>query len=458
MLYAPVAVDEPCPFEGGPDDDRGIGALLDQKAYRVTFENADEPCCEPVDVIIADCRTATPALGQVIGALETLRLRHPESIFLILIEPELIWDARLELKRFGTLCPIGERADLVIPRLDRLLENLALADECGERLKTLSSLNRSTVQGNILHMSKKAMRVLVSGAPSPVTLRAMKSLAGEAFRVTAAISVPQTIRYLELNIFDCLVIMPGDKTATYTGLIKMLRRNDRTRNLPILVIPDRADETTPLVSTRFMAQGADTILHAPDTEKALTAEVTAFSRRSRLTSSMKSFLRKAASCDGSGKDVVADLPFFEHHLERLCARAADTGKPLCLSAFKLNYRSGSKVSHTAFTQALKYAQMIIRDTDLMTAVRDDIFLVAQPGLTHGEASRRQQNIAEVLQEIVLDDHPSAKADHVMVETSTVRLDTGETAEQLIARCFREFRPITVKTPVAAPRPQLKVVR
>lgn len=458
VLYVPVAVDDPCPFENGPHDDRGISALLESRTYRVSMNAAK--LIGPIDIIVADCRTMQPEPGRITAEFKKLRERHSESIFLILIEPDMCWEARLQLKRYGTLCPIGDRADLIVSRLDRLMENLALADECGERLKTLSALNRNNVQGSILETSGSPMRVLVSGAPSPVTLRAMKSLDTDEFRVTAAMSVPQTVRYLELNIFDCLVLLPGERTATYTGLVKMLRRNDRTRGLPILVIPERADGSQIAASSRFMAQGADTVLYAPDTEKALTCEVTAFARRNRLTASMKQFLRKAVSADGDGANLVADLAFFEHHLDRQCERSTETGKPVCLSAFRLKYQSGRRISASAFEQALKYAQMIIRDTDLITSVRDDLFLVVQPGLGQIEAQRRQHNIAEVLQEIILDDQSFDEDDVLIVETSTVLYDAGEPSEALLSRAFRTLQAMPQRRqPIEQPKkPRLTIVR
>ncbi|GGD03378.1 hypothetical protein [Aquisalinus flavus] len=458
ILYAPIALYDACPFEDGPVEDRGIDALLNSRTYLVHQEGDVPEGAMMIDVIVADCRALQPDMGAVSARFTALRRAHPESIFLILIEPELAWDIRLWLKRYGTLCPLGERADLVTSRLDRLLENLALADECGERLKTLSALNRTAVSGSILNTSSKPMRVLVSGAPSPVTLRAMKSLSSGDYQVTAAMSVPQTMRYLEAQAFDCLVILPGDRTATYTGLVKMLRRNDRSRSLPILVIPERADAAT--AGCRFMAQGADTVLSAIDTEKALTTEVTAFARRNRLTASMKQFLRKAASTDGKGLNLVCDLPFFENHLDRQCHRATETGKPLCVSAFKLKYSSGRILSSKGFRQALKYVQMMMRDTDLITAVRNDVFLISQPGLGTVEATRRQQNIAAVLQEIILEDAPGAGGDALVLEASTVQYRPAEMADGIIARAFQTLNivPPRQTPPPQVEKPRLKIVR
>lgn len=440
VLHAAVAPADYSPFEDGPEDTADIVSYLTDRGYRVSLDDGSGTRVHPVDVIIADCRAETFDHAPVCARFAALRRNHPESVFLILIDPDLGWDSRMALKRYGTLCPVGERADLIVPRLDRLLENLTLADECGERLKTLSSLNRSAGGGSILETNSKPLQVLMAGAPSPVTLRAMRSMKEGGFDVVAAMSVAQTARYLESDRFDCLVVLPGNRVATYTGLVKMLRRNDRTRTLPILVIPERADQRGRTTGTRFMAQGADTILTAEDAEQALNSEVTAFARRNRLTASMKQFLRKAASVDGTGQSLVSDLTFFERHLHRLCDRADNASKPLCLSAFKLTHADGSRLSQRLFDQAIAYAQMIIRETDLIAAVRQDIFLVSQPGLIASEAARRQANIADVLQEIAFESDNGAGSERLALSTSTVQYAPGEGSRTLISRAFRRMAP------------------
>ena len=113
------------------------------------------------------------------------------------------------LKKFGQIVAIGDNIDLLLPRLCALVDSLNMADECGERIKTLAMMKKSMPGELALKTKTGKLEVLIAGAPAPITLRVLQSLQRQEFNVSAAITVKQALGYLETKQFDCLVLLPG---------------------------------------------------------------------------------------------------------------------------------------------------------------------------------------------------------------------------------------------------------
>ncbi len=410
------------------------------------------------DIVIIDARSVKTVTENHFARIDGLKHQHPEASLMVVTDIAAPYGLRQSLKQYGIVCAIGQEPELLLPRLERLLENLALADECGERLKTLSSLNKSFEAQTSLRPSSADMRVLVAGTPSPLSLRTFSSLKKAGFKVTAAISVPQTIRYLENGSFDSLVMLPGNKAAVYSSLIKLLRRNDKTRTLPVLVLSEELTETSDEAGYRYLTQGADLVLAGRDEEEAIMSEVKAFAKRNRLTKSMRQFLRKSVMPDRSTKSLACDLPFFETHLARQCSSSKMSGRHLCLSVFQLKTVRDHPPSPTVCRQAVSYAEMMIQDTDLMTVVRNDLILISQPGKAIIDANKTRKRIVSLLQELKFKTALATDAyEDLSIASSTVLYGLEEKPEEMITRALKTLtelpRPVTKK-----PRPLLTLVQ
>lgn len=395
----------------------------------------------PVDIILVDCRGEDFNYNFDPAFLDDLRKQSLESVFMFLTDLSVPATLRQKVKKYGSICATGQHLELLSIRLGRLLDSLALADECGERLKTLLLLTKGNSDTGGLRTSSKKLCVLIAGTPSPLSLRAMKSLDQKDIKLYAAITIPQTIRYLEEHSFDCLVLLPGQKTASHISLIKLLRRNGRTQKLPILVMHDHmalSDEPEK-INAKYLYQGADLILDSHDSDQPLVREVAAFSRRSRLTKSMQQFLRKSIKTDNDNRKFSCTIPFFETHLARQCASAQKSGKPLCLSAFRLRALSGHAVSSHMQTQALSYIDLIAQDIDLVTAAQHDIVLISHPFTTPSEAQKISTRIKSVLQDISFKGgKKSGHKTRLVVAHNTVLLNQTEMPEQLITRALQNL--------------------
>jgi hypothetical protein len=456
----------------------GTGHHADQKAQVLYLalggQASDEECLEllhrnyfgvhetapatKIDVLLIDTRGLLSICDEHLIFLKDLRQTHAEASFLFIADIDLPFSSRKALKRFGVISATGDSPDLMIDRLDALVESLALADECGERIKTLASLKQKPAAKLALKSRTDNLRVLIAGSPSPLMLRILRSLQKQPFQISAALSVKQAISYIETTFFDCLILLPGVEHARYTSMIKLLRRNNRTKEMPVLVIPDIAEhDNLDMFGKKFLTQGADLIVADHDAENGLMSEVTQFSKRRRLTRSMKQFLRKSATQEKSVALRMCDIPFFENHLARQCQSSSRSRKSLCLSAYRVKTRSGAPLKSRHFKQAATYASAILRDIDLMTSLSDEIMLVSHPACNFVEAERQRKQIVRLIQDIKFRHGKTDDTELLIVESSAVRFDGEELPERLITRAFQtisqvdadELRP---RKPVKAKKP------
>ncbi|WP_306249507.1 hypothetical protein [Parvularcula sp. IMCC14364] len=431
--------------------DETYAELLTDNLYKVLTAK-DLSAETDADILLLDGRHLASLAQESTAALQSLKEQHPKSAVMIIISPETRSELRQALKQHGTLCASGNKPELLLPRIKRLLENLSLADECGNRLKTLASLNRYSSANSPLHTEAKPVRVLVTGPASAVLLRVFSSLEQESFEVTAAMSVPQTTRYLETCAFDALVIVPGGKGKVYASLIKLLRRNDRTRTLPIIVFSGINLHGSGQPAYHYLKQGADTVLPESDIEKSALPEVQAFARRNRLTKSMRQFLRQSVQSETRPKQLICETDFFENHLARQCANSRNTTRSLCLSAFRLRSAGDRQPARQTCKQAVSYMDMVINDTDLITVISDDLILLSQPATSLVDARQTRQKIVNLLHEIRFQSSFAGQAyEDLYVDSSTVSYGESETPEDMIARALNTLeksqRPAPEQGPV-----------
>ncbi|MCI5046188.1 MAG: hypothetical protein MRY59_01705 [Aquisalinus sp.] len=436
--------------------DPAYTSLLSENRYHVLSVRSGSDKTE-ADVLLIDCRHLDRYRDIDAIAIQDLKQQYADSAVMLVTSPECTGSMRSQLKKHGTLCASGDRPELLLPRINRLLENLSLADECGNRLKTMASLNRHGKTQSPLHADTKPVRVLVTGPASVVLMRVMSSLEQENFEVTAAISVPQTTRYLEAQSFDALVVVPGGKGKIYSSLIRLLRRNDRTDSLPIIVFSGINLHGSGQPAYHYLKQGADTVLPENDIETSMLPEVRSFARRNRLTKSMRQFLRQSVHSETRPSQLICETEFFEHHLGRQCATSRDTTRSLCLSAFRLRAQDEQIPARQTCKQALSYIDMVIKDTDLVTVISDNLVLLSQPATSVVDAEETRQKIVSLLQEIRFQSNFAGKAyEDLFVDASTVRYRLDEAPEEMIARALntleKSSRPMPQK-----PAPRLTVV-
>lgn len=351
------------------------------------------------DLAVADFRGTGLAPDEICGHAATIREQTSGSKapLLFLVDARAGYAARAACKKFGAVFACGDKPEDGIRKILGHLESFTLLEECANRLKTLKALNQPLEglrEGS--DTPNGIVRVLMTGPAGAHALTTLSQLEQAGFDVCAAMTSQQAMRFLEAEDFDCLVLTPDAWPATLVSLVKLLRRNERARDLPVIVLPDGEGGDLETLAARFIGGGANILLSPAEAPAVLKSEVRALARRSRLKKSLRSFLRKTACTRPDMPGRLSDQGFFRLHFARQQETARLRNKPLSLSAIEISGPDGHLLPPRVLSEACEYVEMLLQDVELMCQSDGRTLLLSHPGLTEREAARNTGNITEVL--------------------------------------------------------------
>lgn len=394
-------------------------SLLKSDALQVTRFNRHENLTDPYDLAIADFRQSDLAVEEIAGFAASFKEMTSAIPLLFLLDATMPYAARAACKQYGATVNCTNSAADAVTRIISHIDNFNLVEECSDRLKTLRDFKAVLSEISFLPQQNDRMKILMTGVPSPNVLAGIQSLKNAGHDVMAAMSSQQTLRYLEQQQFDCLLLVPGRHPATFISLVKLLRRNDHCRDLPILSISGKRDEDTDIIRQRFISSGADVALTSHDADKVLAGEVTSMSRRARLRRNLRQFLLKASGPTSDAETRISELDFFEYHMQKLVVSSQQSGRALSLSAIQLETETGQALTPGILSQAIGYAEMMLKEVEMMTQISDRIFLVSHPGITQKEAEQNIRNILTILAKLQFRDRNSGNICTPKMAMSTI---------------------------------------
>ncbi|MEO1135987.1 MAG: diguanylate cyclase [Pseudomonadota bacterium] len=342
-------------------------------------------------------RQVTDEKAKALATL--LRKSAPECAILIIIDPFIDEQIRKTLRKHGELIAMQTQPDGLIERCRKTIRLRNIAEETGERLKTLASLNRLS-QFPPIAAPAMPLRVLIAGAPGPAALAAVNALVASVEKCVCVFSAGQALRATETASFDAAIFLPAQRNDPLLSLARSLRRHPKHASMPIIFPINDPDEAAALSK-----RGASDFLLTSHIASELCAKVQVSARRARLLKSMRRFLQ---TCEGEGiRDMASGaftVDFLAEHGARLCARADQHGRPLAIGTIFLEKDGAGSLKNTSDKQALHQATRLInrvtRAEDVAVRVASDTFILLMPATTEENAAKAGLRIQGVLENTV----------------------------------------------------------
>lgn len=422
-------------YIGGAEDARAALTLPFSDAGYALVSQEDGA---GADLGLIDLRGKTVTAKKAQAIAKLLRRKSPESSVIIAIDPYLDASARKALRRHGELVAIGAKPDALITRCRQVLRLRNIAEEAGERLKTLASLSRLNEFPPVA-APPRALRVLIAGEAGAMALTAINAMSPVTEQCICVFSAGQAMRAIDSARFDCAVFLPTRENDPLMSLAKALRRHPKHSSLPIifpLYDPDDADE--------FSKRGAADFILTNHAASDLAPKMQIAARRARLLKTMRRFL---TACEG---DSVRDPSsgaftgtFLSEHGARLCARADQTGRPLALIGLKIAMSaqdSGEpEPGRRALHQAARIINRVTRAEDTTARIAADTFLVLAPATTERHAEQAALRIKGVMENTVFRSSDDQRLYGVKLEAAAIARPSGFCIEECVALTLKALQ-------------------
>lgn len=440
-------------YVGGDNDARLALSMRFQDAGYALLAQEDET---PADLGLIDLRGRTVSGQKARSIAGALRKRSPESSLVIIIDPYIDEVARNTLRRHGELVVLLDKPDALIERCGQILRLRNIAEEAGERLKTLASLSRLNEFPPIAAPALP-LRILIAGKAGPVALDAINALSNVCEQCVCVFSAGQAMRAIENQRFDGAIFLPMQENDPLMSLARALRRHPKHASLPVifpLFDPDHAED--------YVKRGAADFILTNHVFTDLSTKVKLSARRARLLKSMRRFLQ---ACEGDGvrdpRSGAFTAMFLSEHGARLCARADQTGRNLSIVAIRLRTVAGDLIEPTqhnssALQQAARLINRVTRAEDTAVRITPDTFLVLAPSTTEANAATAALRIQGVIESSVFRGAADADVYSVNADVVACARPEGLCIEETVAFALTILRdqcsaPDTIKMTVPAPQ-------
>lgn len=398
-----------------------------------------------VDLAIIDIaeRDLSPKAVEALSA--AVRRAAPEALIVFRASVELAVAERGHLRRTGELVFAEAGADWLVAACRNRIRLRNIAEETGERLKSVAATAR-LAEFPPIETSSAAPSVLVAGAPSPLALAALSAADRAAADIVAALSPQQMLRALDARNFDCVVVAPEGAHDPFVSLARALRARKRWQDTPFLMAAGGDYAHAASEAARFAADATREEHIMED----LGQRIVAVARRGRLAAAMRRFL---GACAGDGvRDRLSGAfasPFFAAHGERLFARAEATGRPYALVAARLDLNTGSEgpASARALSDAARHIRRATRTEDFVSRLGHDTFVAILPATGVDDAELVARRVEGVVSHALFQE-PNGRPFSVAVTAVASPRRRGDRIEEALAAVLSELRR---KTPKRAER-------
>ena len=418
-------------------DDKSLAELTTSfEAAGYVLQSAD--MAKHADLALVDLRGRNIAGKKAIAIANLLRRKSPECSLFFIIDANLDLPGRNALKRHGEIICIARDATPLIERCRNMLRLRNIAEETGERLKSLASLSR-LVEFPSIATSDARPHVLVAGQPGGPALSVINAVNNIAEQCVCVLSVGQAMRALEHGSFDCAIFLPSDENDPLFSLARALRRHPKHNTLPIVHVADE-----PTDAALFAGKGAREFILSAHIPQDLAGKTQLLARRARLTRTMRGFLQ---ACTGEG---VRDAPsgaftttFLTEHGARLCARADQTQRPISAAVIELSTdKSGAEniePGRRALHQATRLINRVTRAEDVVARIAANTFLILTPATNEAAAAAIALRIEGVLESTVFRGAKDEEIFAVRAQTAACARTPGFCIEEFLALALRKLQ-------------------
>ncbi len=374
----------------GAAPDPALTEICAKAGYRI-FETTS---ADRADLGLVDLRGARITSRRASSVSDAIRRKSPDAALLFIVDPET------EIREFGTLRRFGEvvsaagAVDHVARRMRETIRIRNIAEEAGERLKSLSAINRA-VDFPVIATDASPPRILIIGAPGPAAIDAINAVSDVADICACVLTAGQAMRALDHQPFDVAVFLPATDDGALPALTRALRRHPKFKRTALVQIGESANDLA--VSAR-RGGGAEFVLRS-HISAALGQRASLIARRARLLNAMRGFLQ---ACSGEGvRDAASGVftpTFLGQHGARIVARADQTGRPLSAILTRLsdNSKGRRESDRRALRQGARLLGRITRAEDMVARIAPGLFAVICPATTRADADHIALRIDGVL--------------------------------------------------------------
>ncbi|MDZ7627458.1 MAG: hypothetical protein U5J99_03490 [Parvularculaceae bacterium] len=392
--------------------------------YRLAEASGPRP-----DIAIVDLLNADPAGATAADAVAAARRLGAQAGVLIAASAACGAEDRRRLPRLGETIFIRTSLDPLIGAVRERLRVAALADETGDRLKTLIADGRPVAFAPA-PPRREDYSVLIAGKPSPIALAASNAVAGMAKTSASVFSAGQAMRALDHGAFQGAVFIPASENDLLIALARALRRHREHRRLPVIIVSDDDD----LLDRRAAKDGLETMSAARIGED-LGPRLETITRRASMAATMRSFLRSA---EGNGGAVAASPRLFAQHAVRCLQRADEAGRAISFVALSLSPKRecvSAADTRAAIDEALRTAARLVRAEDMIARLTATTLVVMLRGTVAADAER----VARRLEGVIAGTQSRASLDQADVHAAALERATGVEIERVIAGLVSELR-------------------
>lgn len=422
-----------------PDSDSLIRAL--PQFEKAGYTLADGAAHGPFDVAVIDFRVrrVTARDAQQLAAL--MRKKSADCGVVYLGPPLLGAAERAHLRRSGDLVLVEENLRPAIEACRQRLRIRNIAEETGERLKSIAASTRLS-EFPPIGTSSAPPSVLVAGAPGPAALAALRAVEAVGENCAGALSAGQAMRALEAAAFDCAVFLTKSDGDPLLSLAKSMRRHRRFQDLPIVMIA-----TDDAARGRIAAVWGAETLHSDHVADDLGPRVVALARRARLMAAMRRFL---TACAGDGvRDRLSGAftpQFFGQHAERVFARhqtrsIAVAGLRLAPLAPDLSDNASART----LTEAARLINRVTRAEDCVGRLTGDTFIVLMTATNAQDGAVAARRIEGVISNTMFRSRSRQSPFAVATATACVERVPGAGIEETIAAVMAKLNLATLRT-------------
>lgn len=397
----------------------------------------------PADLHVIDLRVGDMNARAARQKAAEMRRVSPECGIVYLAPAALGAAERAHLRRSGDLA-FDEAGFSGLARVCRNRIRIRnIAEEAGERLKSLAALTRVS-EFPPIETSPAPPSVLLAGFPGPLALTAISAASEAAPRCDAALSAGQAMRALESGLYDCAVFMPRAAGDPLLGLARAMRRHRCFQDTPVIVTSTGAPGSLglePPSNAELML--ADHVAHD------LPARLVLLTRRARLLAAMRRFL---SHCAGDGvRDRIsgAFTPlFFGQHAERLFSRADHVGRPASLVGVRLAAAGQGDLDIggvRVLTEAARLINRVTRAEDCVGRIASDTFVVLMSATNRADAEGAARRIEGVIANTMFRARAGKKLFAVAAAAAACERSPGLHVEEALAGALSRLNAATPRT-------------
>lgn len=427
-------------YVGGAEDARAAltVSFADAGYAIVSHEDASTKEMGHCDIGLIDLRGRRLSSRKAQSIASLLRKSSPESSILLIVDPYIDDTARKALRRHGELVVMLTRPEGVIERCRQILRLRNVAEEAGERLKSLATLSRLN-EFPPISAPAAPLRVLIAGEAGPAALAAVNALKPITEQCICVFSAGQALRAVENARFDAAVFLAARENDPLMSLARSLRRHPKHASMPVLF-----PLTDPDLCENYAKRGASEFIFTDHIQADLGPKIQIAARRARLLKSMRRFL---GACEGDGvRDPGSGAftaTFLTEHGARLCSRADQSGRSMAMIPLRIDMEardgSESEPGRRALHQAARLINRVTRAEDVVARVGVDTFIVLAPATTEENAAKAALRIRGVLENTVFRSNDDKLLYGVSIEAAACARPEGLCIEESIALALAVLR-------------------